>query len=113
MSIPVDPHELAASAQAYGSAAYVLTTDPDGRPRVNHVRVSIDGDRLTVVPGGSSSRNAADRPAVSVLWPAVEEDGYSLIADGEASVTATPGRDSTVEIVVTSAVLHRPAPRPA
>ena len=111
MSIPVDPHLISASAQAYGPAAYVLTTDPDGRPRVTHVVVSIEGNRVAAVPGGSAARNAAERSAVSVLWPAVEDDGYSLIADGEASVAGPPGPDSSVEIAITSAVLHRPAPR--
>ena len=111
MSIPVDPHEISASAEAYGPAAYVLTTDPDGRPRVTHVVVSIEGNRLTAAPGRSASRNAAERPAVSVLWPAIADDGYSLIADGEATVADSPDDGAGVEITVTSAVLHRPAPR--
>lgn len=111
MSVPVDPHELAEAAAGYGSTAYVLTTDSDGRPRVSQTTVSIAGDRVVAVIGGSASRNAADRSATSVLWPAVDDDGLSLIADGVAEVVGDPGPDATVEIVVTSAVQHRPPSR--
>lgn len=110
MTIPVDPRELADAVATYGHAAYVLTVDADGRPRVTHVVVDIDGDRVRAVLGRSATGNVSERPSVTVLWPAVEADGYSLIADGTADVVADPESDAQVTIVVGSAVKHRPAP---
>jgi hypothetical protein len=47
---------------------------------------------------------------VTVLWPPTDDDGFSLIADGDAVVVDGPGPDATIEVVVTSAVLHRRSP---
>ncbi len=110
MSVPVDPHELARTAAGHGPTAYLLTTGSDGRPRVNQVTPAISGNRISVAAGGSASRNAVDRPAVTVLWPPVDDDGFSLIADGDAAVVGGPGPGAMIEIVVTSAVLHRRSP---
>lgn len=107
MSVPVDPHELAGTATRHGPTAYLLTTGSDDRPRVSQVTPAISGNRISVTAGGSASRNAADRPAVTVLWPPADDDGFSLIADGDAALVGEPGPDVTIEIVVTSAVLHR------
>jgi hypothetical protein len=108
MSIPVDPDLLAQSVADFGPTAYLLTSDDDGRPRVSQVTAAITKNRVAVAAGGSASRNAKARPAVTMLWPPVDDGGFSLIADGVAEVEE-PGPDATVEIVVTSAVLHRRA----
>jgi hypothetical protein len=107
MSVPVDPSELAPAVREFGSTAYLLTSDDDGRPRVNQVAPSVEADRISATVGGSASRNASARPAVTVLWPPVEEGGFTLIADGMAIVPGEPGPDAALEIVVSSAVLHR------
>ena len=68
-----------------------------------------DSRQISAAVGGSASRNAVDRPSVTVLWPPAEEDGFSLIADGDATLMGQPGPDARIEILVTSAVLHRRA----
>ena len=105
MTVPVGLDELRAESAKYGDAPYLLTVSDDGRPHAVSVRVSWEGDRLCL-PGGTRSRaNASARPEVSLLWPALEEGGFGLIADGSASVEAE-------QIVITpvSAVLHRTVP---
>ncbi len=54
--------------------------------------------------GGRSRTNAQARSAVTLVWPPLETDGYSLIVDGDASIDG-----ETVVIRPTGAVLHRPA----
>lgn len=110
MSIPVAPGELAEAAADHGLAAYVLTVGDDGRPRVIHVAVDVTADgAITAVVGRGAAANASARPDVCVLWPPAA-DGYSLIADGAATVEAEPGPETLITIKVTSAVRHRPAP---
>ena len=109
MSIAVEPAGLAAVAARHGSAAYVLTVGDSTAPRVVHVAVSVAGDGvIRAVVGTGTAANAAVRPNVAVLWPPAD-DGYSLIADGTATVEGEPGPDARVTITVTSAVRHRPA----
>jgi len=109
MSLAVEPGDLAGVAQQHGPAAYVLTTGADGRPRVIHVAVGVAADgTISAVVGRSAAANAMDRPNVSVLWPPAA-DGFSLIADGTATVDGEPGPDTRIAIAVTSAVRHRPA----
>lgn len=108
MSIPVDPDLLADTVADYGPTAYLLTCDDDGRPRINQVTAAVSKNRVSVTVGGSASRNAKDRPAVTMLWPPVEDGGFSLIADGLAEV-GDPGPGAAIEVVVSSAVLHRRA----
>ena len=110
MSVAVEPSELASVAAEHGPTAFVLTVGHDGRTRVIHVKVDID-DRGVVraVVGRGAAANAVARPDVVVLWsPAA--DGFSLIADGVASVDGEPRPDTPVAIEVSSAVRHRPAP---
>ena len=89
---------------------YVLTTR-DGRVHAVAHRVTVDGAAVTV-PTASDSliRRLEKDPAVTLLWPpshGVEGDhaDYSLVADGEGS-----SRNGVLTVVVTSAILHRPAP---
>ncbi len=87
----------------------MLTTGADGRPRVIHVGVDVaDDGTISAVVGRSAATNAGDRPNVCVLWPPAP-DGFSLIADGAATVNGEPAPDTPITIIVTSAVRHRPA----
>lgn len=106
----MEPQDLASVAAEHGPTAFVLTVGDDGRTRVIHVKVAID-DRgvLRAVVGRGAAANAAARPDVVVLWPPAA-DGFSLIADGVASVDGEPRGDTPLAIEVFSAVRHRPAP---
>ncbi len=91
-------------------AAYVLTVR-DGRVHVIAHRVDVDGSVVSVVAAGGSLGERLDvDPRVTLLWPPVvgsgdDEDRYSLIADGDGRRVG-----DRIEISVTSAMLHRPAP---
>ena len=79
--------------------------------RVIHVKVDIDAEGvIRAVVGRGAAANAVARPDVVVLW-APAPDGFSLIADGTASVDGEPRPDMPITIEVFSAVRHRPAPR--
>ena len=110
MSVAVEPSELASVAAEHGATAFVLTVGDDGRTRVIHVKVDIDGEGvIRAVVGRGAAANAVARPDVVVLWsPAA--DGFSLIADGIASIEGDPRPDTPITIKVFSAVRHRPAP---
>ncbi|MDE0160354.1 MAG: hypothetical protein OXL98_01330 [Acidimicrobiaceae bacterium] len=110
MSVAVEPRDLASAAAGHGPTAFVLTVGDDGRTRVIHVKVDIDGRGvIRAVVGRGAAANAVARPDVVVLWsPAA--DGFSLIADGVASVDGEPRPDTPITIEVLSAVRHRPAP---
>lgn len=113
MSIPVELAELAAAMERYGTAAFALTTGEDGRPHATHVPVTVSADGLRLVVGRRTAANVGARPGLTLLWPAVEPDGYSLIVDGTGAVAAAGDVDPVVTVVPTRAVLHRPAPQPA
>ena len=84
---------------------YLLTASDDGRPHaVALIPVVADGV-LRFEAGGRTCRNAAARPGVSIVFPPVADDGFSLVVDGDATVDG----DSVV-VTPTSAVRHRPAP---
>jgi hypothetical protein len=85
---------------------YLISTRTDGRPHAVAVRPEMDG--VIVVGVGNSTRaNVSERPLVTLVWPPVEPDGYSLIVDG--TVNVTDADHNTVTITPTWAVLHRPA----
>ena len=110
MSVAVAPGDLASVAADHGPTAFVLTVGDDGRPRIIHVKVDVGADGvITAVVGRGAAANAMARPDVVVLW-APAADGFSLIADGSASVDGEPRPDTPLTIAVFSAVRHRPAP---
>ena len=104
MSIPVAIDELAAATSEYGWA-YLLTVRDDLRPHIVAVTPTWEGEQLVMEVGRGTARNAAARSSISLCYPPVDEGGYSLIVDGDASVEA-----EEVRFVPTGAVLHRPAP---
>jgi hypothetical protein len=104
MSIPVPLDELAKTMQPY-PLSYLLTVSEGERVHAVATSAVVEVDRLRVGPLGRHTQdNAAERPAVTLLWPPVEPDGYSLIVDGEAEPT-----DGGVLVSPTRAVLHRAA----
>ncbi len=107
MSVPVDLDLLADALAEFGTAAYLLTTGDDSRPRVAHVAIRLDGGRLHCEIGKRTAANVVARPGVSLLWPAPTPGGMSLIVDGDAEVA-----DNAVAVTPTWAVKHRPAPVP-
>jgi hypothetical protein len=89
---------------------YLTTVSDDGRPHLLALVPTVV-DRATPVlrfdaGGGRACRNAATRPAVAVMFPPIpDSDGFSLVLDGDAVVDGPH-----VDVTVTSALLHRPAP---
>lgn len=106
VSIPVEIDDLAAAMEDYGWA-YLLTVRSDHRPHVVAVTPEWADDQLVMPVGRRTVSNAAEHPSISLCFPPVEPDGYSLIVDGAASVDADSGM---VCLRPSTAVLHRPAP---
>lgn len=119
MSIRVEPVDLPAHIASRGGG-FLLSSVMDSRPHAAHLPFQIaaaEGQvQLRAKVGRTSHHNCRQRPAVTVLWPALPDgyapvvvDGedvgrYSLIVDGEAR----PDGDEHVIIAVTGAVFHRP-----
>jgi len=108
MSIPVELDALEATTAEYGFA-YLLTVTDDERPKIVAVHPEWSDHRMLVTSGGGTARNANARPQVTLAFPPVEPDGYTLIVDGLARVAAE-GEVTIISIAPSSAVLHRPAP---
>lgn len=105
MSVPVGLDRLRDEVTRFGSFAYLLTVTGDERPHAVAVTASwSDDDALTVAAGRTTLANARDRSAVSLLWPPVDDEGFSLIVDGRAEVDEAT---SSVAVRATKAVLHR------
>lgn len=91
---------------------FLLSSVMDSRPHAAHLAFEVaaaEGQvQLRASAGRTARANCQARPAVTVLFPVPDDEGYSLIVDGEALVTD----DEYVIISVVGAVLHRPAPIP-
>jgi len=103
MSVGVSLERLRAEVERFGSSPYLLTVTADGRPHAVAVTVSWEGDALVVGAGSKTVANAAERPAVTLLWPALEARGYTLIVDG----VARAGGVDQLMVQPGKAVLHR------
>lgn len=109
MSIPVALDALADEVTRWGFG-YLATVSDDGRPHLLALRPMVHDAAVPVLRfdagGGRACRNAAVRDRVAVMFPpAAHSDGYSLVIDGTAAVDG-----QFVDVTVTSALLHRPAP---
>ena len=109
MSIPIALDALAAEIARW-DFAYLTTVSDDGRPHLLALRPTVLDDATPVIRfdagGGRACRNASARPLVAVMFPPVEHsDGFSLVLDGVGAVDG-----AFVDVTVTSALLHRPAP---
>jgi hypothetical protein len=109
MSIRVEMADLPAEIVARGPG-FLLSSIMDSRPHAAHLHFEVaaaDGQvQMRCEAGRTARANCRMRPAVTVLFPEPDEQGYSLIVDGEARV------DDEDHVIVTAvgAVLHRPAP---
>lgn len=117
MSLRVELDTLLETAAGFATVPMLLTTDPDGRPRASAVTVGWDGELAAVRAGHRSVANAAQRPLVSLLWPAPPGGRFALLVDGTAEqVTPDPAPDGasgrratpggTITLRATSAILH-------
>jgi hypothetical protein len=104
MSIPVDLARLREEVARFGSSSYLLTVTDDDRPHAVAVSVAWAEDSLRVAAGRTTLANASRRPSVSLLWPPVDDEGFSLIVDGQASVDEA---EALVSVHPDKAVLHR------
>lgn len=110
VSIAVPIPELFEQVDRWGWC-YLLSVSDDGRPHLLALRPDVVGQdvgrRLRFdAGGGRAGRNAAARPAVTLVFPPAEHaDGFSLVVDGDATVDG-----EHVDVRPTWAVLHRPAP---
>lgn len=105
MSIVVDLAELEQALTAHPTAYLLLSGDD--RPHVGEVEVALRDDVVVVSrPGRTARRVLPDQPAVTLLLPPGEPEGYSLVVDGTASVVG-----EEIHVRPSHAVLHR-RPRP-
>ncbi|HWC09887.1 MAG TPA: pyridoxamine 5'-phosphate oxidase family protein [Acidimicrobiales bacterium] len=108
MSAPRDTASLAERLEQYGPIAHLVTVGVEGVPHVVSVRVERRNGDLVMAAGRHTTANAAERPAVTLLWAAPPGRHYSLIVDGTARSTPEPAL-STLAVTPTRAVLHRTA----
>lgn len=106
MSIPVDLDALRDELAAHERPAYVVTAGESGGPHLVATYLMWSDGAFTAGCGGTTARNLAVRPDVSVVVPPNEPDGYSLIFD--ATGVVVEGDERTVRLTPTRAVLHRP-----
>ncbi|MEC8970433.1 MAG: pyridoxamine 5'-phosphate oxidase family protein [Actinomycetota bacterium] len=108
MSVKVTVDDLADRLDEYGTAAFVITVGVDSSPKVVHVPVVWDGEVLRCTPGGGTLANLTGSGPVTLVFPAVENGGYSMFLDGRGVPDADD--DAVAVIEFTGGVLHRPAP---
>jgi hypothetical protein len=104
VSISVDVADLPRLLAERGTDAYLVTVR-EARPHVVAVTVTARGAHLVVAPGRRTARNIDRHPEVTLLWPvSAEHPKHTLLVDGTAAMSAD---GEWLEIVPTSAVLHR------
>jgi hypothetical protein len=104
MSIPVDVADLAKALEDFG-AGYLVTTGSAGAVKVVTVEPTVaDGVVLVEGPGRGTLANLAGNAATTLVFPPLQQRGFTLLVDGTGAVD---GED--VRVAPTGAVLHRPA----
>jgi Pyridoxamine 5'-phosphate oxidase len=112
MSVKVDLPKLLEVAARFETVPLLLTTDADGRPRASAVGVTWDEEVGTIRAGHRTVANAAERPLVSLLWPAPPGQRFALFVDGTVEGTAPDPAESGekaggfVTMRATRAILH-------
>ncbi len=113
MSIPVPLEDLAAEVARRG-AGYLLTSTEGSRPHMLHLRFvvggEVEGAELRAPVSRTATRNIEVQPAVTLLWPPLE-DGHSLVVDAVAAIErpAAEGAEAVAVLRPIKALLHRPA----
>ncbi len=126
MSIPVELAHLRAKAAEY-TWAYVLTVRPDGTPHLVSISPQWSdqsgagagaGEAILLSVSAGTARNATAGATITLCYPPLDHDGYSLIVDGtaaavdrgvESSSIDVPGGKQLIRFSPTGAVLHRSA----
>lgn len=103
MSIAVTLEELP-SRIAERPWAYLLTVGSEGRTHMVATVPQWRGASLVVDAGRRTQENAVRQPLLALVYPPIEEHGFSLIVDVEAAI-----ENGQIVLTPTSAVLHRPA----
>lgn len=115
MSIKVAVEDLGPVIESYGWG-YLLTTGE--RPHVEAQPIAFEAGALRIIGiGQTSMANLSRKPRVTIVFPpgaAVAPfdgvpEGFTLIVDGEAAITARAKR-TAIAIRPTNAVFHRAAP---
>ena len=113
MSVAVALDELRAALDGLERAPYLVTVSDDGRPHVVAVAWGWRDHELEAPAGNRSVANAAARRDVTLLWPANDPGGYTLIVDATVvEIEGTGAGDNLIRVRPTRAVLHRPAAGP-
>jgi hypothetical protein len=111
MSIPVELVDLQVKTQQY-TWAYLLTVRPDGTPHLVSLSPQWDGDTLLMSVSAGTARNSTGGSTVTVCYPPLDHDDYSLIIDGHAEPAAggaIPDGKHLIRFHPNGAVLHRSA----
>lgn len=109
MTEKVELDQLLEVAAGFGTVPMLLSVDGDGRPRASAAAVSWDSTTARVRAGRRSVANAAERPLVSLLWPAPPGERFALLVDGEVTATepdADPREGGYVVVNTVGAMLH-------
>ncbi len=118
MIIPVELHDLQAKTQEY-TWAYLLTVRPDATPHLVSLSTQWDAEAMLMSVSAGTARNAAAGSQVTLCFPPLAHDGYSLIVDGTTTVLDAaevsgidgqiPDGKTLLRFAPTGAVLHRSA----
>jgi hypothetical protein len=113
MSIPVELADLQAKTTEY-TWAYLLTVRPDATPHLVSLSPQWDGDTLLMSVSAGTARNSTAGATVTLCYPPLDHDGYSLIVDGRAGAVdradgSVPDGKHLIRFDPTGAVLHRSA----
>ena len=103
MSIAVPLDELGTTLEGFGWG-YLVTVRDDGRAQTLAVPTTLVDGALTATVGKGTAANLVARPNVTLVFPGATGEAFSLIVDGDATVSG-----DQVSVVPTWAVLHRPA----
>lgn len=105
----VDFKRLAAALNDY-RFAYLVTVDDAYRVHTVTVEPELREGVMDVgLIRGKTRKNVENRCDVTLLWPAREPGGYSLIVDGRAEVADSDEDTVQLGVVPTRALLHRNA----
>jgi len=102
---------LEGALQTYGHEALLLTVG-EGGPHTCVVQVELNERTIKCIPSQSAARNIRGEANVSLVWPAIENGGYAIIANGLTDLSDDPAGFSRAEIKLTKSVFHRAGPRP-
>ncbi len=113
MSIKVKVENLGGEIDRRGAACFVVTVGADAVPKVHHGTVAWqEGEgRIVAEVGAGTARNALERPAVTLVWPApdADRDLLHLLVDGTAVAADPSAEPATVTIAPSGAIRHRVA----